>query len=436
MVLVYCNTVLLLTLLFLNFFSTIVNSTNDGFDPAWMLEVQKDNYIYKNKEECCLTHFWWRMTQCMANEEFKFISDDEKCTTKIVFEDWEDNSPAEWTATTQYDTLQECCATEFFFDYDGCIKESPVMFKFEFCVDIKGLVDPADCQSADIYANVLEDAINTRTHHAHELLGTRGLRALHVDGEDPTVNPPTDTNITRIGTVSLDKVDGSTVCGGSLADQDFINALTGTIPDVEAAADSVTEVCGFITVQEQVCNDEACLTEHYNEIAAELAHAIDVGELTTEINNHALDRLPPVSELYEVEALAGSLHTQNLLLPATVTGDLDWQFYYGGGVTCSEKVVFHAWETPYELLGECCDTHFPNEVEKCCIEGGGCPEKGIAAPDTWYYFNTWVGPDWCGSKATLNNGETAEMFFASRAECCEASTQNAEDLADCNDSNA
>ena len=45
--------------------------TNDGFDPTW-LEIQKVNYLYKNKEACCLQHFWWRMTQCMANEEYKF----------------------------------------------------------------------------------------------------------------------------------------------------------------------------------------------------------------------------------------------------------------------------------------------------------------------------------------------------------------------------
>ena len=80
--------------------------TNDGFDPAW-LELQRVNYLYKNKEECCKNHFWWRMTQCMANEEFHFYSDGEKCDTKIYFEDWEDNSPMAWTDTTQFDTIEE-----------------------------------------------------------------------------------------------------------------------------------------------------------------------------------------------------------------------------------------------------------------------------------------------------------------------------------------
>ena len=31
--------------------------TNDGFDPAW-LDIQRENYLYKNKEECCKNHFW------------------------------------------------------------------------------------------------------------------------------------------------------------------------------------------------------------------------------------------------------------------------------------------------------------------------------------------------------------------------------------------
>jgi hypothetical protein len=142
--------------------------TNDGFDPSW-LEIQEENYLYSNKEECCLNHFWWRMTQCMANEQFKFYKNGEICDTKIFFEDWEDNSPADWTRTTQFDTVEECCANMFWFDFDGCIGRSPVMFKFEFCVDIKGLVDPPDCQTADIFGNVIGDAVNEGCHHTHGL---------------------------------------------------------------------------------------------------------------------------------------------------------------------------------------------------------------------------------------------------------------------------
>ena len=31
--------------------------TNDGLDASW-LAAQEDNYLYRNKEDCCLTHFW------------------------------------------------------------------------------------------------------------------------------------------------------------------------------------------------------------------------------------------------------------------------------------------------------------------------------------------------------------------------------------------
>ena len=36
------------------------------------METHQVHYLYNNKEECCQEHFWWRMDQCMANEEFKF----------------------------------------------------------------------------------------------------------------------------------------------------------------------------------------------------------------------------------------------------------------------------------------------------------------------------------------------------------------------------
>lgn len=35
---------------------------NDGFDPDWMNNNEGRIYLYRNKEECCQNHFWWRMT--------------------------------------------------------------------------------------------------------------------------------------------------------------------------------------------------------------------------------------------------------------------------------------------------------------------------------------------------------------------------------------
>lgn len=261
----------------------------------------------------------------MANEEFKFYQIGEICDTKIFFEDWEENSGShsEWTKSTQFDTVEECCANEFWYDYDGCVSRSPVIFKFEFCVDVQGLVEPQDCQSADIYANILEEAMNDAMDHHQglsesELDGDkRRTRFLH---EDPTF---ADLMITKVGGVSLSKVSGSTVCGGSLSGQGFVNELTGTVPDVEAAQNTVVSICGVITVEEADCVDESCLTEHYHEISHNLEDFVNNGDLTVAINEHSTNRLPPVQELQSVTALPLSFKSENLLLPATFTGDLN-----------------------------------------------------------------------------------------------------------------
>lgn len=400
--------------------------TNDGFDPAW-LEIQKVNYLYKNKEDCCKQHFWWRMTQCMANEEFRFYQNGDICDTKIYFEDWEDNSPADWTSTTQFDTLEECCANLFWFDYDGCLERSPVMFKFDFCVDVQGLVDPPDCQSADIYANVLEDAINEGCHHAHGLTGVEHNQTHDRALTDEALGDITtaDANITKIGGVSLAKIDGSTVCGGTLGGQGFTNELTGTLPDIESAGDTTSSVCGTITIEEQVCVKEDCLRERYDAIVDELKEFVDLGDLTLAIQRRSATRLPPVPELQVVTAAPFSFNSQNLLLPATITGDLNLQYFHGSDLTtCMEKAVFQPTETPYENLIDCCTAHFQWDVEGCCANGGGCPEIGIAAVeeitnsegDVLQFYPTWIQGEWCASKSEFDQWETK---FPTRAGCCE-----------------
>ena len=94
------------------------------------------------------------MTECMANEEYKFYKNGDKCDSKIYFEDWETAGVSPWTETTLFNTIEECCANLFWYDYNGCVGRSPATFKFDFCVDIKGLPDPQDCQSADIFTRV------------------------------------------------------------------------------------------------------------------------------------------------------------------------------------------------------------------------------------------------------------------------------------------
>ena len=73
---------------------------------------------------------------------------------KIDFDFWQ--GEATWDRTTLFDTKDECCANLFYYDFSGCMERSPVDFKFDFCLDLADLVPPMDCQTADIYANVME----------------------------------------------------------------------------------------------------------------------------------------------------------------------------------------------------------------------------------------------------------------------------------------
>jgi len=374
--------------------------TNDGFDPAW-LEIQKVNYLYKNKEACCKQHFWWRMTQCMANEEYKFYKNGDICDTKIFFEDWEQNSPADWTDTTQFDTLVECCANLFWFDYDGCMQRSPVMFKFDFCVDVEKLVDPPDCQSADIYANVLEDTVNS-------MLGSDGL--VGVDGFD--------SNITQIGGVFLTKVDGSTICGGSLEGQSFTNENTGKIPDILAAANSTSSICGVITVEEEECAQEDCLREIYSNITSYITSYVNEGRFDKTLLRLATSRLPPVPELQVVKAVNNTVTTSNLLLPGSITGELDLKFFkYNDPATCNEKAFFKPTEVSYETLYSCCQQEYSFDVEKCCLYGGGCPEINVAGFDEGVprYYATWETGKLCDTKLEFDSWEKS---FATLEACC------------------
>lgn len=330
------------------------------------------------------------------------------CDTKIFFEDWETNSPADWTATTQFDTLDECCANLFWDDYDGCMARSPVMFKFEFCVDVKKLVDPPDCQSADIYANVLEATMNAMLLEEEPTY----RRLTHGDGVGM------DANITKIGDVSLGRSSGSsTVCGGSLAGQGFTNEKTGLLPDIEAASNKTSSICGVITVEEDECAREDCLNEIFHNITHHLQEFVDNGSFTRTLHKMATTRLPPVPELQVVESVTGTMSTQNLLLPGTITGLLDLKFFFNGDpTTCDEKAYFKPNETPYETLHECCSTHFVWNIENCCSNGGGCPEIGIADVETAAprYYAVY-GDLYCDSKTKFENWETP---FNTREECC------------------
>ena len=293
----------------------------------------------------------------------------------------------------------------FWYDIDGCMERSPVMFKFEFCVDIKGLVEPQDCQSADNYANILEDAINAGVN----------LDADSVEDQDLT-----DANITSIGNVTLQSDrSGTTLCGGSLEGEGFTNDKTGIAPDIASAAESVRTVCGVITVEAADCTQEDCLRESYQNITSTMTEYVNNGDFKKYLNKQAETGPPPVPELQRVSGVDASFRTFNLLLPATITGDQIVKYYHGSDLgTCMDKTFFLETEIPYDTLYECCKVAFHYDVRSCCVKGGGCPELNIDM-DSVEYFPVWSTEKMCDSKPSASFETWETNRFETLDECCD-----------------
>ena len=370
--------------------------TNDGFDPEWMTANNEGEqiYLYRNKEECCQNHFWWRMAQCMANEEYKFYRNGEICDSKIEFEDWETG-----TDTKFFDSVDECCANLFSYDYSGCMGRSPVMFKFDFCYDVGSLLPPIDCQTSDIYANILEDALNLGLGEA------------------------SDANITRIGDASLTKVDGSTKCGGSLEGQDFINDLTGTIgqPNLSDLPDSTT-VCGVITTESYDCTEDDCLNAIYQGIVSGLSTYIDDGSFTDNLNTLATTNLPPIQELQDADGISGSLSTFNLLLPTTISSQLGDLKYFKDSDSCRQKTAFTSWETKYDTLLDCCSANFNWKLDDCCAEGSGSDEPQVSSTTTAATTTTSTSPDTTTDSTTVQTTPITTTTSATTTDATTTST--------------
>ena len=163
----------------------------------------------------------------------------------------------------------------------------------------------------------------------------------------------------------------------------------------------------------------ACLNEHYAAVKEELNRFVDDGDLTLAINRLSTIRLPPVPELLNVIGAPLSLTTQNLVLPATITGDINFKYFRGSNLeTCEEKVVFMPSEVSYEKLHDCCRQHFQWNVNLCCAKGGGCPEiSNNSTVQTVRYYPTWVAGQLCGSKPA-DQIQAWEQNYATRNECC------------------
>ena len=96
----------------------------------------------------------------MANEHPLYYSDGEKCDQKVFFEFHEAKfTPADWSSSDLFETLQQCCVHKFWWDKQACMEKSPRELKYYFSVDISNLNEPEFCQDADIIANALVTAL-------------------------------------------------------------------------------------------------------------------------------------------------------------------------------------------------------------------------------------------------------------------------------------
>ena len=133
---------------------------NDRLDPEYMLVLQKQNYQYRSKRDCCENHFWWRVAQCMVNEHPLYRSNGDHCEVREELEDMEVKyTPAPWDTSDLFETLEECCNTKHWWDVEKCLENSDKRMVFDFTFDLLGLIEPTMCQDADIIANALVKVI-------------------------------------------------------------------------------------------------------------------------------------------------------------------------------------------------------------------------------------------------------------------------------------
>lgn len=251
------------------------------------MQVQKDNYLYRSKEECCQNHFWWRIQQCMGNQKPMYYSNGSFCDQKVFFEDWESKfTPGTWSSSDQFETLQQCCAAKFYWDIQGCVDASPKELTFTFTFTVDNIIEPTNCQDADTMGNALETAINIG-------LGSNSISAVSQIGcASLSRNPDTD----------------NTECGGCLQGS-FIGDYDGTRPAGYYLSSASATVTVEVTTKSSDCSDSACFQTLYSSIISDFTSFVDSGDLTTEIVTWAQNRAPPIPELWNAQVVTSSFST-------------------------------------------------------------------------------------------------------------------------------
>ena len=79
-----------------------------------------------------------------------YYSNGEYCDSKTDFLNHELNS-MQWTETTLFETLLECCKFKFWWKMDECMDKSPKEITFNLSIDMVNLVVSNVCQDVDRY---------------------------------------------------------------------------------------------------------------------------------------------------------------------------------------------------------------------------------------------------------------------------------------------
>ena len=224
----------------------------------------------------------------MGNQKPMYYKNGEICDTKVIFEDWESKyTPGSWTSSNQFETLRECCVAKFWYDVEGCMNSSPKELTFAFTLSVNNIIEPTNCQDADIQAKALETAM------------------------DVGLGSSSSSSVSAIGcaTLSQDPDTDNTICGGCLAGSYLGDNYDGTHDEGYYSNSVSATISVEVTTKSTDCTDSTCFQSLYNSIVTDFTAFITSGDLTDEIVTWAQNRAPPIPELWNAEADTSSFST-------------------------------------------------------------------------------------------------------------------------------
>ena len=101
---------------------------DNGNEPTYM-QNNPSTYLSSQKQDCCQKHYSWDYNNCVGakkTQNFGKYYPDFDGTKHVCVNDglqpmYMDLSSAHW----MYDTLKECCATHYSWNYDECLGSNP-----------------------------------------------------------------------------------------------------------------------------------------------------------------------------------------------------------------------------------------------------------------------------------------------------------------------